>query len=237
MYPGMPLKLARIRYSTLSKMRPETTSKTRSARSPSLWNRRRTLLRSRARPTSLCPRCSMRTLASRSGTSQLRCRVGRSSTPVTSPTLKALRRTCRFHSERQLSRSRPLVKSRASASMRTKCSMNAFTVTVTDPQIPKVDGRMYRCKDSNRADSMGFASLHGKQPPAKPYEVCGGLALDWMPHDAYVETHHYDVKYSVTRDYRCCRSEMGVDHVCKPVPGTKKSSYCAPEDEEVELLR
>ena len=107
-----------------------------------------------------------------------------------------------------------------------------FTVTVTDPQIPKVDGRMYRCKDSNRADSMGFASLHGKQPPAKPYEVCGGLALDWMPHDAYVETHHYDVKYSVTRDYRCCRSEMGVDHVCKPVPGTKKSSYCAPEEEE-----
>jgi hypothetical protein len=123
--PACLSKLARIRYSTLSKMRPETTSKTRSARSPSLWNRRRTLLRSRARPTSLCPRCSMRTLASRSGTSQWRCRVGRSSTPATSPTLKALRRTCRFHSERQLSRSRPLVKSRESASMRTKCSMNA----------------------------------------------------------------------------------------------------------------
>merc|ERR550514_84933 len=107
-----------------------------------------------------------------------------------------------------------------------------FTVTVTDPQIPKVDGRMYRCKDSNRGDAMGIMSMHGKQPPAKPYEVCGGLALDWMPHDAYVETHHYDVKYSVTRDYRCCRSEMGVDHSCKPVPGTKKSSYCAPEEEE-----
>jgi hypothetical protein len=104
-----------------------------------------------------------------------------------------------------------------------------FLVTVTDPQIPKVDGRMYRCKDSNRADAMGLYSMN--KLPAKPYEVCGGIALDWMPHSAYVETHHYDVKYAVTRDMECCRSEMRVNHVCMPVPGTNKSSYCVPDEE------
>jgi len=102
-----------------------------------------------------------------------------------------------------------------------------FTVTVTDPQIPKVDGRMYRCKDSNRFEGIGAFTRQS----AKPYEVCGGIALDWMPHNAYVETHHYDVQYAVTRDYDCCRSELKVNHVCKPVPGTDKSSYCVPEEE------
>jgi len=104
-----------------------------------------------------------------------------------------------------------------------------FTVTVTDPQIPKVDGRMYRCKDSNRGDAMGLYGL--TTPSAKPYEVCAGLALDWMPHRAYVETHHYDVKYAVERDFRCCRNELRVTHVCKPVPGTNTSSYCVPEED------
>jgi hypothetical protein len=102
-----------------------------------------------------------------------------------------------------------------------------FTVTVTDPQIPKVDGRMYRCKDSNKE----FGVLWGKQY-AKPYEVCGGLALDWMPHAAYVDTHHYDVHDVVTRLFDCCRSEEKVNHVCRPVPGSQKSSYCVPEDSE-----
>jgi hypothetical protein len=102
-----------------------------------------------------------------------------------------------------------------------------FTVTVTDPQIPKIDGRMYRCKDSNRDSRV----LWGK-PLAKPYEVCGGLALDWMPHAAYVDTHHYDVKYVVTRQFECCRSEEKVNHVCLPVPGSNKSSYCLPEGSE-----
>jgi len=60
-----------------------------------------------------------------------------------------------------------------------------FLVTVTDPQIPKVDGRMYRCKESNRADAFGLYAL--TQQAAKPYEVCSGLALDWMPHMAYVK--------------------------------------------------
>jgi hypothetical protein len=101
-----------------------------------------------------------------------------------------------------------------------------FTVTVTDPQIPKVDGRMYRCKESNRYE--GFGKL--VRTAAKPFEVCGGIALDWMPHDAYVETHHYDVKFAVTRDYDCCKSELRVKHTCMPVPGTNKSSYCAPEE-------
>merc|ERR1719335_273291 len=105
-----------------------------------------------------------------------------------------------------------------------------FLVTVTDPQIPKVDGRMYRCKESNRADPMGLYGMTTQS--AKPYEVCGGLALDWIPHKAYVETHHYDVKSVMTRDYECCKSEMKVKHVCKPVPGTNKSSYCVPKDEE-----
>jgi hypothetical protein len=103
-----------------------------------------------------------------------------------------------------------------------------FTVTVTDPQIPKVDGRMYRCKESNRYE--GFGKL--VRTAAKPFEVCGGIALDWMPHDAYVETHHYDVKFAVTRDYDCCKSELRVKHKCMPVPGTNKSSYCVPEEEE-----
>jgi hypothetical protein len=100
-----------------------------------------------------------------------------------------------------------------------------FTVTVTDPQIPKVDGRMYRCKESNRDHGV----LWGKTL-AKPYEVCGGLALDWMPHRAYVDTHYYDVNFVVTRQYECCRSEERVNHVCSPVPGSQKSSYCVPED-------
>jgi hypothetical protein len=103
-----------------------------------------------------------------------------------------------------------------------------FVVTVEDPQIPKIDGRMYRCKDSNRGDAEGLHSL--TKPVAKPYEVCSGLALDWIPHRAYVDTHHYDVKYVVERNFRCCRSEMKVDHVCKPVPGTNTSSYCVPEE-------
>jgi hypothetical protein len=101
-----------------------------------------------------------------------------------------------------------------------------FTVTVTDPQIPKVDGRMYRCKDSNKFTGFGQFT----RTAAKPYEVCGGMALDWLPHIAYVETHHYDTNFVVTRDYDCCRSELRVNHVCMPVPGTNKSSYCAPEE-------
>jgi hypothetical protein len=105
-----------------------------------------------------------------------------------------------------------------------------FLVTVTDPQIPKVDGRMYRCKESNRADAFGLYAL--TQQAAKPYEVCSGLALDWMPHMAYVETHHYDVHYAVERDYSCCKNELREKHVCKPVPGTTLSSYCVPEDSD-----
>jgi len=105
-----------------------------------------------------------------------------------------------------------------------------FLVTVTDPQIPKVDGRMYRCKESNRADAFGLYAL--TQQAAKPYEVCSGLALDWMPHMAYVETHHYDVHYAVERDYSCCKNELREKHVCKPVPGTTLSSYCVPEESD-----
>jgi len=102
-----------------------------------------------------------------------------------------------------------------------------FTVTVTDPQIPKIDGRMYRCKGkSNVYVSTAYMIKH----QAAPYEVCNGVALDWLPHDTYTATHGYDVLATTTRDMVCCKSEDNVDHSCQPVPGATNSSYCVPEE-------
>jgi hypothetical protein len=100
-----------------------------------------------------------------------------------------------------------------------------FSVTVKDPQRPDVDGRLFRCKESNVTNQLA--------PPAKPYRVCGGLDLLWEPHPQYVHTHGYDVAGVKETSLECCTDEFSIEHECVPVETdvavTPQASYCKPK--------
>jgi len=98
-----------------------------------------------------------------------------------------------------------------------------FNVTVKDPQRPEVDGRLYRCKDSE-VDQTKFAM---------PFRVCNGTDLEWIPHPEYIHTHGYDITGTHKTSLECCTSEEGIEHTCKkvttPVDVEPLVSYCAPK--------
>jgi hypothetical protein len=110
-----------------------------------------------------------------------------------------------------------------------------FAITVEDPQIPEVDGRLYHCKDDVDKTSPSFV---------KPYRVCGGTDLTWTPHATYIHTHGYDVAGVHDASKECCTDQFDVEHECVPVETDVVSvkplaSYCkpkapAPEEEAVE---
>jgi hypothetical protein len=102
-----------------------------------------------------------------------------------------------------------------------------FTVTVEDPQIPEVDGRLYHCKDDIDKSDASFV---------KPYRVCGGVDLTWTPHSTYIHTHGYDVAGVHDASKECCTDQFDVDHECVPVETDLVSvkplaSYCKPKAE------
>jgi hypothetical protein len=97
-----------------------------------------------------------------------------------------------------------------------------FSVTVEDPQRPDVDGRLFRCKESNMTASL-----------APPFRICGGLDLVWDPHPQYVNTHGYDVTGVKETSLGCCTDEFSKEHECVPVETdlevASKASYCRPK--------
>merc|ERR1719389_491046 len=102
-----------------------------------------------------------------------------------------------------------------------------FAVTVEDPQIPEVDGRLYHCKDDIDKSDPSFV---------KPYRVCGGVDLTWTPHSTYIHTHGYDVAGVHDADKECCTDQFDVEHECVPVetdlvPVKPLASYCKPKAE------
>jgi len=105
-----------------------------------------------------------------------------------------------------------------------------FAVTVEDPQIPEVDGRLYRCMDDIDTTDSSFV---------KPYRVCGGTDLTWTPHAEYIHTHGYDVAGVHDTDKQCCTDQFDVEHVCVPVTTDLVSvkplaSYCKPKPLDAE---
>jgi len=101
----------------------------------------------------------------------------------------------------------------------------SFSVTVEDPQIPEVDGRLYHCKDDIDKANASFV---------KPYRVCGGTDLTWTPHPQYIHTHGYDVAGVHAASKECCTDQFDVEHECVPVTTDlvavePLASYCKPK--------
>jgi len=98
-----------------------------------------------------------------------------------------------------------------------------FNVTVEDPQRPEVDGRLYRCMESELDQSKY----------AMPFRVCNGTDLEWIPHPEYIHTHGFDIMGTHQTSLECCTSEEGVEHVCTkvttPVNVEPLVSYCKPK--------
>jgi hypothetical protein len=106
----------------------------------------------------------------------------------------------------------------------------SFAVTVEDPQIPEVDGRLYHCKDDVDKSDPSFV---------KPYRVCGGTDLTWTPHATYIHTHGYDVSGVHDASKGCCTDQFDVEHECVPVETDLVSvkplaSYCKPKEPKEE---
>jgi hypothetical protein len=100
-----------------------------------------------------------------------------------------------------------------------------FAVTVEDPQIPEVDGRLYHCRDDIDKQNASFV---------KPYRVCGGTDLTWIPHPQYIHTHGYDVAGVHESTKQCCTDQFDAEHECVPVTTDLVSvkplaSYCRPK--------
>jgi hypothetical protein len=91
-----------------------------------------------------------------------------------------------------------------------------FTVTVSDPFKPFVDGTKYRCEDKD-------------SPDVEPFGVCDGTDLQVRLHKSYAESHGYDViGVAEKSSLSCCRSEAGVEHTCVQLADQEKISYCVP---------
>jgi len=91
-----------------------------------------------------------------------------------------------------------------------------FQVTVTDPFDPKVDGREYRCKNSESTD-------------VRPYHICDGPDLSVVLHKTYMSTFGYDTVTVLPKaGLSCCESEDDTLHECVQVPGSDKNKYCKP---------
>jgi len=92
----------------------------------------------------------------------------------------------------------------------------SFTITVTDPFDPKVDGRPYRCKTADSPDVL-------------PYKVCEGPEVTARLHETYLDTFGYDTLGVIEKTgLSCCASEDDTLHECVPVPGSSMNKYCHP---------
>jgi hypothetical protein len=95
----------------------------------------------------------------------------------------------------------------------------SFVVEVTDPFDPKVDGRMYRCKNSETADINAVP----------PFKICDGPEVNAAFPATYRDNFGYETNGVATKsELSCCESEENVAHACVPVPGSLHNKYCAP---------
>lgn len=95
----------------------------------------------------------------------------------------------------------------------------SFSVTVLDPQVPEVDGRLYRCAPD--ANPIAVA----------PFDICDGPALTYQFHEGYPTTGAYSILSRIDlHEKPCCTSEHDIKHNCILAPGSTKVSYCAPSD-------
>lgn len=95
----------------------------------------------------------------------------------------------------------------------------SFSVTVSDPQVPEVDGRLYRCAEDQNSVAVA------------PFDICDGPALTYQFHDGYPTTGAYSILSRIDlHEKPCCTSEHGIKHQCVLAPGSSKVSYCAPSD-------
>jgi len=95
----------------------------------------------------------------------------------------------------------------------------SFSVTVLDPQVPEVDGRLYRCAPDESPVAVA------------PFDICNGPALTFQFHEGYPMTGAYSVLNRIDlHDKPCCTSERNIKHECVLAPGSTKVSYCAPSD-------
>jgi hypothetical protein len=91
-----------------------------------------------------------------------------------------------------------------------------FTVTVTDPFDPLVDGRPYRCKNKD-------------SPDVQPYKVCEGPDVTVHLHELYIDNFAYQTLGAVEKSgLSCCESEDDTLHECVAVPGSSLNKYCKP---------
>jgi len=101
----------------------------------------------------------------------------------------------------------------------------SFSVTVLDPQVPEVDGRLYRCGPDTSPVAVA------------PFDICDGPSLTYQFHEGYPTTGAYSILARVDlHDKPCCTSEHGIQHECVLVPGSTKVSYCAPYGYEIDAL-
>jgi hypothetical protein len=99
----------------------------------------------------------------------------------------------------------------------------SFSVTVLDPQVPEVDGRLYRCAEVKEESAVAVA----------PFEICDGPALTYQFHEGYPTTGAYSILSRIDlHEKPCCTSEHDMKHQCVLVPGSTKVSYCAPSDSD-----
>jgi hypothetical protein len=95
----------------------------------------------------------------------------------------------------------------------------SFSVTILDPQVPEVDGRLYRCGPNSSPVAVA------------PFDVCDGPSLTYQFHEGYPTTGAYSILGRIDlHDKPCCTSEHDIAHECVLVPGSSKVSYCAPSD-------
>jgi len=95
----------------------------------------------------------------------------------------------------------------------------SFKVTVLDPQVPEVDGRLYRCGPDQSPVAVA------------PFDLCDGPALTYQFHEGYPTTGAYSILARIDlHEKPCCTSEHDIPHQCVLVPGSNKVSYCAPSD-------
>lgn len=91
-----------------------------------------------------------------------------------------------------------------------------FTVEVTDPFDPLVDGRPYRCKDKDSAD-------------VRPFKVCDGPDVSPRFYENYRDDFGYEVLGVIQKtSLSCCESEDDTLHECTAVPGSSVNKYCKP---------